>query len=652
MEFLFCLPTTDERGDNLYSVLPSGNLTEDDTHLPSSRLTGQTQEILEEIEESINHPEKIEEIFNNRLVLCDDITSILGKSQKVEDASPVTDKDFQLQTILQNGSFTQDFPPSSPKEATAVSLRIPGTVVEQGQGDFKSRENSFYLESLKKSTLATQEDILSDSIKDPSELITQYLYDDLILNHFPFQETNLTVLPLYVEDETAPNHLDTTVTGEVQIPESPNNIPMFESILSNETEIERLHTKVLLEQLSKTSSNSDLLAAASPSPQFNSGSQGGSSDFNQDHIIQTLMEKPENDSEAPSSSARSESTSNRSRNSSSSAIDESIMNFLEVPTAETSCPSTSTIGGNLPNSILFDFDSSKSKSSESFHTPGEHIPEENEEKVGSEEKVDGEEKDNTDAEKSIKVTREEGEVQASSGQKEKNDGLGQSKMIPLDLQGMDISPHNTMFDNYDQNISDDDLFAVDETPLDSSKSEEETNKTKSGNSLKDSSSLNLSGQESGASQNEAMVAGPIRPFTIEKDPRDPSKQQVVVDTDPSKALYPPTSFKKALPKLDLNLRRSQPKTPKDNTKRFSNPDVGGPYTPLTPQNYYTPQVSARKPFPNYLSTPTSGYVTSSPNSMMKPGPFPSPRSSSPRSQQDEEIGKRDEMSEVKMAHHI
>lgn len=72
---------------------------------------------------------------------------------------------------------------------------------------------------------------------------------------------------------------------------------MFESILSNETEIERLHTKVLLEQLSKTSSNSDLLAAASPSPQFNSGSQGGSSDFNQDHIIQTLMEKPENDSE-------------------------------------------------------------------------------------------------------------------------------------------------------------------------------------------------------------------------------------------------------------------------------------------------------------------------------------------------------------------
>lgn len=196
-----------------------------------------------------------------------------------------------------------------------------------------------------------------------------------------------------------------------------------------------------------------------------------------------------------------------------------------------------------------------------------------------------------------------------------------------------------MFDDYDKNISDDDLFAVDETPLDSSKSEEETNKTKSGNSLKDSSSLNLSGQESGASQNEAMVAGPIRPFTIEKDPRDPSKQQVVVDTDPSKALYPPTSFKKALPKLDLNLRRSQPKTPKDNTKRFSNPDVGGPYTPLTPQNYYTPQVSARKPFPNYLGTPTSGYVTSSPNSMMKPGPFPSPRSSSPRSQQDEEIGK-------------
>lgn len=640
---MFCLLAADERGDNLYSVLPSGNLTEDDTHLPSSGLAGRTQEILEEIEESINHPEKIEEIFNNQLVLRDDITSILGKSQKVEDGSAVTDKDFQLKTIQ------QDFPPSSQKEATAVSLRIPGTVVEQGQGYFKSRENSFYLESLKKSIQATQEDILSESIKDPSELINKYLYDNFIeLNYFPFQEPNLTMLPLYVEEETAPNYSDTTVTDEVQIPESPNNIPMFESILSNETEIERLHAKVLFEQLSKTSSNSDLLAAASPSPQFNSGSHGGSSDFNQDHIIQTLMEKPENGSEAPSSSARSESTSNRSRNSSSSAIDESIMNFLEVPTAETSCPSNSTIGGNLPNSILFDFDSSKSKSSESFHTPVEHIPEENveEEEVGREEKVGGEENDYTDAEKLVKETRDEDEVQAPSRQEEKDDG--QSKMIPLDPPSLDASPHNTMFDDYDKNISDDDLFAVDETPLVSSKSEEELNKTKSGNSLKDSSSLNLSGQESGASQNEVMVAGPIRPFTIEKDPRDPSKQQVVVDTDPRKAYYPPASFKKALPKLDLNLR-SQPKTPKDNTKRFSNPDVGGPYTPLTPQNYYTPQVNTRKPFTNLLPTPTSGYVTSSPNSR---GPFPSPRSSSPRSQQDEELGKREEMSEIKMAHHI
>lgn len=640
---MLCLLAADERGDNLYSVLPSGNLTEDDTHLPSSGLAGRTQEILEEIEESINHPEKIEEIFNNQLVLRDDITSILGKSQKVEDGSAVTDKDFQLKTIQ------QDFPPSSQKEATAVSLRIPGTVVEQGQGYFKSRENSFYLESLKKSIQATQEDILSESIKDPSELINKYLYDNFIeLNYFPFQEPNLTMLPLYVEEETAPNYSDTTMTGEVQIPESPNNIPMFESILSNETEIERLHAKVLFEQLSKTSSNSDLLAAASPSPQFNSGSHGGSSDFNQDHIIQTLMEKPENGSEAPSSSARSESTSNRSRNSSSSAIDESIMNFLEVPTAETSCPSNSTIGGNLPNSILFDFDSSKSKSSESFHTPVEHIPEENveEEEVGREKKVGGEENDYTDAEKLVKETRDEDEVQAPSRQEEKDDG--QSKMIPLDPPSLDASPHNTMFDDYDKNISDDDLFAVDETPLVSSKSEEEPNKTKSGNSLKDSSSLNLSGQESGASQNEVMVAGPIRPFTIEKDPRDPSKQQVVVDTDPRKAYYPPASFKKALPKLDLNLR-SQPKTPKDNTKRFSNPDVGGPYTPLTPQNYYTPQVNTRKPFTNLLPTPTSGYVTSSPNSR---GPFPSPRSSSPRSQQDEELGKREEMSEIKMAHHI
>lgn len=634
---MFCLLAADERGDNLYSVLPSGNLTEDDTHLPSSGLTGRTQEILEEIEESINHPEKIEEIFNNQLVLRDDITSILGKSQKVEDGSAVTDKDFQLKTIQ------QDFPPSSQKEATTVSLRIPGTVVEQGQGYFKSRENSFYLESLKKSIQATQEDILSESIKDPSELINKYLYDNFIeLNYFPFQEPNLTMLPLYVEEETAPNYSDTTVTDEVQIPESPNNIPMFESILSNETEIERLHAKVLFEQLSKTSSNSDLLAAASPSPQFNSGSHGGSSDFNQDHIIQTLMEKPENGSEAPSSSARSESTSNRSRNSSSSAIDESIMNFLEVPTAETSCPSNSTIGGNLPNSILFDFDSSKSKSSESFHTPVEHIPEENVE----EEEVGGEENDYTDAEKLVKETRDEDEVQAPSRQEEKDDG--QSKMIPLDPPSLDASPHNTMFDDYDKNISDDDLFAVDETPLVSSKSEEEPNKTKSGNSLKDSSSLNLSGQESGASQNEVMVAGPIRPFTIEKDPRDPSKQQVVVDTDPRKAYYPPASFKKALPKLDLNLR-SQPKTPKDNTKRFSNPDVGGLYTPLTPQNYFTPQVNTRKPFTNLLPTPTSGYVTSSPNSR---GPFPSPRSSSPRSQQDEELGKREEMSEIKMAHHI
>lgn len=58
---------------------------------------------------------------------------------------------------------------------------------------------------------------------------------------------------------------------------------------------------------------------------------------------------------------------------------------------------------------------------------------------------------------------------------------------------MDISLYNIMFDDYDKNISDDDLFVVDEISLDSSKFEEEINKIKLGNFLKDSFSLNLSG---------------------------------------------------------------------------------------------------------------------------------------------------------------
>lgn len=58
---------------------------------------------------------------------------------------------------------------------------------------------------------------------------------------------------------------------------------------------------------------------------------------------------------------------------------------------------------------------------------------------------------------------------------------------------MDISLYNIMFDDYDKNISDDDLFVVDEILLDSSKFEEEVNKIKLGNFLKDSFSLNLSG---------------------------------------------------------------------------------------------------------------------------------------------------------------
>lgn len=58
---------------------------------------------------------------------------------------------------------------------------------------------------------------------------------------------------------------------------------------------------------------------------------------------------------------------------------------------------------------------------------------------------------------------------------------------------MDISLYNIMFDDYDKNISDDDLFVVDEILLDSSKFEEEINKIKLGNFLKDSFSLNLSG---------------------------------------------------------------------------------------------------------------------------------------------------------------
>lgn len=58
---------------------------------------------------------------------------------------------------------------------------------------------------------------------------------------------------------------------------------------------------------------------------------------------------------------------------------------------------------------------------------------------------------------------------------------------------MDILLYNIMFDDYDKNISDDDLFVVDEILLDSSKFEEEINKIKLGNFLKDSFSLNLSG---------------------------------------------------------------------------------------------------------------------------------------------------------------
>lgn len=122
------------------------------------------------------------------------------------------------------------------------------------------------------------------------------------------------------------------------------------------------------------------------------------------------MEKFENDSEVLSSLVRSESISNRSRNFFSFVIDELIMNFLEVSIVEISCLSISIIGGNFFNFILFDFDFFKSKLSESFYIFGEYILEENEEKVGSEEKVDGEEKDNIDVEKFIKVTREEGEV--------------------------------------------------------------------------------------------------------------------------------------------------------------------------------------------------------------------------------------------------
>lgn len=122
------------------------------------------------------------------------------------------------------------------------------------------------------------------------------------------------------------------------------------------------------------------------------------------------MEKFENDSEVLSSSVRSESISNRSRNFFSFVIDELIMNFLEVSVVEISCFSISIIGGNFFNFILFDFDFFKSKSSESFYIFGEYILEENEEKVGNKEKVDGEEKDNIDVEKFIKVTREEGEV--------------------------------------------------------------------------------------------------------------------------------------------------------------------------------------------------------------------------------------------------
>ncbi|XP_061185770.1 uncharacterized protein LOC133193871 [Saccostrea echinata] len=643
-----------EGADNLYSVLNSGSLTDDDTRLPSNTLTGPTREILEEVEESLNNPN---EMFKDRVVIREDITDILGKTNKMEDtAAAKVQSEKKLKNELPSDNVDFRFPGSMmvrEKENPNIYSKLQELVLDVGSKDSTSGGNHF-IESLKKSISATPEEIYKESMKDPEDLLMQYLYDDF--SHLTPIDTNLTVLPLYLAGEADMNHESSTkeppeddklnISGSFY-----NNLPIF--LLKDdeqkdvdddeESEIDRLHARALNEQLSKTSSTSDLLGVGSQSSQINSGSHG-SSEFNQDHIIQTLMEEPENaigaggsSSRSRSGSTRSDGTSRKSSHSSSSAISESVLNLLSKPpdgVNDSHNNSNATVGGNLPNSILFDFESStsKSKSSERYYTPKENISGEDEAK-----------EEETGTNDLPQKTRDEEGQQIPSDLIEGNQAAGDtvtksaSKMIPIPFgrESTGTPPLSTMWEEWskDAGITEDDLFASDEPS--NGKSGDLTSKSEG--SLKGNSSLNLSGQEFSGPQSELVAQEPIRPFKIAKDPDDPSKQEVVVDPDPSKALPTPVNFKRETPKLNLQIQN--PSKPRDSSKRLSNPDMKMPYSPLTPQKYYTPQITQRKP-PFSLTTPTSGYYTSTPDSILR-GAFPSPRSASPRSQkeQDEEYEK-------------
>ncbi|XP_062578857.1 uncharacterized protein LOC134240793 [Saccostrea cucullata] len=661
-------------GDNLYSVLNSGSLTDDDTRLPLNTLTGPTQEVLEEVEESLNNPEGM----FNRLEIRDNITNILGKTNKMEDTVAVKlEKGERLKNEIPSDNVDLMVPLGvmvSEKGSTGLVPKLGELGFEQSSKESASGGNP-YIESLKKSITATPEEIFKESMKDPKYFLWKYVHDDL--SDFPHVNMNLTVLPLYYGGETDMDHKSNAeeppADDDINISENLyNNLPLIvdkfllddneqkEVDDGEETEIDRLLARALNEQLSKTSSTSDLLGVMSQSSQINSGSHG-SSEFNQDHIIQTLIEEPENGvgagggsgSRSRSASTRSDGTSSKSNHSSSSAISDSVLNILAKHSDggnESTNNSNTTVGGNLPNSILFNFDSStsKSRSSERFFTPEEKISGEDEEKKEeagtNEEKKEemgtNEEEKETGTNGLPQETREEKEQHVPQDLMKGNQPAGDtvtkpsSKMIPIQFgrEGTGTPPLSTMWEewNKDKSISDDDLFASDEPTT--SKSGDLTSKSEG--SLKGCSSLNLSGQEFSGSQSE-VVAQEIRPFTIAKDPDDPSKQTVVVDPDPNKALPTPISFKRE----PLKLQIQNPSKPRDNPKRLSNPEARVPYSPLTPQKYFTPQVTQRKP-PFALTTPTSGYYTSTPDSVFR-GAFPSPRSASPRSQkeQDEEYEK-------------
>ena len=606
----------------MYSILSSGGLIQDDTRLPSTRQTGTTEDILREIQERMGQPE--EDVFTGHVSVRDNITGILGKSEKMEDHPDVSrvarsgdenpvissgvggSSNDHLQRQISDGEVTN-------KHNSAVSF---SGHLEQRTEEVKNREDSFHA-SIKKSILATQKDILEESSQDPVEFYGQFLSDDFPINNgFPFPDQTLYNPPLY---HVYPVFYSTSRPGHEEEERSADdllNIPLFTDLIDEadqreNTDIERLHAQVFNEQLSKTSSSSDLLM-----PNYQGSQHSGSSgDFNQDIIIQTLMEEPENGSESSRGRLRSRSStrSEETGRSSHSDIGESVvLDLLQKPEdgGSTSMASSNTIGGNLPHSILFDFDS-KSKSSESFHTPAEEIiVVEEERKVDNEEKKIGEEEREPAALMKISTSQEgsRSNSQEAQGVDSGNSAQTLSKMIPWN-PGFDSrrSPNSTMFDEVDQNITDDDLFA----DTGSYKSEE-MNKSKSAEcsiksaecSIKSSSSANLSSQE-------APAMGPITPFTIEKDPQDPSKQIVVVDKDPTKTLPPPRNFRKP---TQLNFRN--PPKSRESSKRLSNPEVARPYTPLTPQKYFTPQINPSKPFT--LTTPTSGYMTSTTRRSISP----------------------------------